>query len=67
MQIKDFIKITIVLYVHDSSLGANWTTIFSEEFAVGIENYLFFRIKDVVCKQQHAFVSLLFEGSDFST
>jgi hypothetical protein len=30
------IKITIVLYVHDSSLGANWTTILFEEFAVGM-------------------------------
>jgi hypothetical protein len=36
LQNKDFIKITIVLYVHDSSLGANWTGILFEEFAVGI-------------------------------
>lgn len=31
LQIKDFIKITIVLYVHDSSLGANCTQLYFQK------------------------------------
>ncbi len=54
------------MIVHQGQTGLEY---YLKNLLLEFKTIYFFRIKDVVCKQQqqHAFVSLLFEGSDFST